>query len=169
MSGASSISTDHEDDEEPVFEVGQSVRLIRKPRERTAKPNPIAGRSGVVKFIGRTRFKSGLWIGVDMGEAVGKNDGSIQGERYFKCGVNCGIFVRQSQLEEVEEGEEEHGDHFDATEQKRRPLVSHRSRGNTTCCSDRRHTSEKCSRCLSRKCYLSPSMKNSTAAGMSHS
>jgi hypothetical protein len=115
VSGASSISTDHEDDEEPVFEVGQSVRLIRKPRERTAKPNPIAGRSGVVKFIGRTRFKSGLWIGVDMGEAVGKNDGSIQGERYFKCGVNCGIFVRQSQLEEVEEGEEEHGDHFDAT------------------------------------------------------
>ena len=98
-----------------MFEVGQSVRLIRKPRERTAKPNPIAGRSGVVKFIGRTRFKSGLWIGVDMGEAVGKNDGSIQGERYFKCGVNCGIFVRQSQLEEVEEGEEEHGDHFDAT------------------------------------------------------
>lgn len=117
---ASSISTDHEDDEEPIFDVGQRVRVIRKPQSRDGKGNnPLCGYEGIVKFVGRTRFASGLWVGVDMGQAVGKNDGSIQGERYFSCSQKCGIFVRQSNLEELDEevemnnGDDLHGGRHD--------------------------------------------------------
>mgnify|MGYP001423904069 CR=1 FL=1 len=49
-----------------------------------------------------------------MGKPIGKNDGSIQGERYFNCAVNCGIFVRQSQLEEVVEDDHDDGNSADA-------------------------------------------------------
>ena len=34
---------------------------------------------GVIRFIGTTEFASGEWIGVELKEAKGKNDGSIKG------------------------------------------------------------------------------------------
>ena len=41
---------------------------------------------------------SGKWIGVVLDEAKGKNDGTVQGKKYFSCEDNHGIFVRQSQV-----------------------------------------------------------------------
>ncbi|VDP45124.1 unnamed protein product [Schistosoma curassoni] len=38
------------------------------------------------------------WVGVILEEAKGKNNGTVQGKRYFTCEENHGIFVRPSQL-----------------------------------------------------------------------
>ena len=56
------------------------------------------GQRGTVAYIGNTLFASGKWVGVILDEAKGKNDGSVQGKRYFTCEENHGIFVRQSQV-----------------------------------------------------------------------
>ncbi|XP_026189217.1 dynactin subunit 1-like isoform X3 [Mastacembelus armatus] len=62
------------------------------------------GQRGTVAYIGATLFASGKWVGVILDEPKGKNDGTVQGKRYFTCEENHGIFVRQSQIQVVEEG-----------------------------------------------------------------
>ncbi|XP_051943021.1 dynactin subunit 1 isoform X3 [Hippocampus zosterae] len=62
------------------------------------------GQRGTVAYIGTTLFASGKWVGVILGEAKGKNDGTVQGKRYFTCEDGHGIFVRQSQIQLVDDG-----------------------------------------------------------------
>ncbi|XP_076002826.1 dynactin subunit 1 isoform X2 [Genypterus blacodes] len=62
------------------------------------------GQRGTVAYIGTTAFASGKWVGVILDEAKGKNDGTVQGKRYFTCEENHGIFVRQSQIQLVDDG-----------------------------------------------------------------
>ncbi|KAK7206070.1 hypothetical protein BZA70DRAFT_266409 [Myxozyma melibiosi] len=56
-----------------------------------------AGRRGVVLFVGKVHGKSGEFAGIDLlGEdaAFGKNDGSVEGVRYFSAShPSSGIFV----------------------------------------------------------------------------
>lgn len=52
------------------------------------------GRQGIVRFIGTTSFAVGDWIGVELTDATGKNDGAVQGERYFECEPGFGMFIR---------------------------------------------------------------------------
>ncbi|XP_037833602.1 dynactin subunit 1 isoform X3 [Kryptolebias marmoratus] len=59
---------------------------------------------GTVAYIGTTLFASGKWVGVILNEPKGKNDGTVQGKRYFTCEENHGIFVRQSQIHLVDNG-----------------------------------------------------------------
>lgn len=56
--------------------------------------------TGTCLIIHRTAYVvlSGKWIGVALDEAKGKNNGTVQGKRYFVCEENHGIFVRQSQV-----------------------------------------------------------------------
>lgn len=54
--------------------------------------------NGLIMFIGETSFANGEWIGVELQTPSGKNDGSVQGVRYFSCSENHGCFVRRSQL-----------------------------------------------------------------------
>ncbi|XP_074517891.1 dynactin subunit 1-like isoform X2 [Halichoeres trimaculatus] len=61
------------------------------------------GQRGTVAYIGATLFASGKWVGVILNEPKGKNDGTVQGKRYFTCEENHGIFVRQSQIQVVED------------------------------------------------------------------
>lgn len=68
------------------MKVGSLVEVIGK------------GHRGTVAYIGNTLFASGKWVGVILDEAKGKNDGTVQGKRYFTCQENHGIFVRQSQV-----------------------------------------------------------------------
>eukprot|EP01036_Dinobryon_divergens_P040173 gene40173-53086_t len=51
-------------------------------------------KTGVVKFIGKAHFATGLWVGVELPDASGKNNGSVLGQRYFSCKAMHGVFVR---------------------------------------------------------------------------
>lgn len=59
------------------------------------------GRLASVKFIGSTHFADGEWIGVELEEPTGKNDGAVQGERYFDCEQGYGMFIRPSAVSEI--------------------------------------------------------------------
>ncbi|VDK25205.1 unnamed protein product, partial [Anisakis simplex] len=61
----------------------------------------IGDRVGNIVFIGPTRFAPGEWIGVVLDEPVGKNDGMVDGKRYFQCDPNHGLFCKASKLERV--------------------------------------------------------------------
>jgi len=61
----------------------------------------INGSWGVIRFIGVTSFSSGRWVGVEVDEPNGKNDGSVKGKKYFECKEKHGVFVRPSQLKTI--------------------------------------------------------------------
>lgn len=52
------------------------------------------GALGTVRYIGQPLFAPGDWIGVELEDGGGKNDGSVKGERYFECEMGRGMFVR---------------------------------------------------------------------------
>ncbi|XP_048366149.1 dynactin subunit 1 isoform X8 [Sphaerodactylus townsendi] len=74
------------------LKVGSRVEVIGK------------GYHGTVAYVGATLFASGKWVGVILDEAKGKNDGIVQGRKYFTCEENHGIFVRQSQIQVFDDG-----------------------------------------------------------------
>ncbi|CAD7971280.1 unnamed protein product [Amoebophrya sp. A25] len=56
--------------------------------------NP-GGRRGTIKFVGTVKGAPGTWIGVELDEPQGMNDGSRDGEKYFECrGEKYGCFSR---------------------------------------------------------------------------
>lgn len=61
------------------------------------------GRTAIIRFKGATTFAPGDWIGVELDEASGKNDGSVQGERYFDCEDKYGMFLRSTGIGKVVE------------------------------------------------------------------
>lgn len=63
------------------FQIGQTVELAD-------------GHTASVQFVGNTHFATGDWVGVVFDEALGKNDGSVQGQRYFDCPAGHGMFIR---------------------------------------------------------------------------
>uniref|UniRef100_A0A224YJ84 CAP-Gly domain-containing linker protein 1 n=1 Tax=Rhipicephalus zambeziensis TaxID=60191 RepID=A0A224YJ84_9ACAR len=55
-------------------------------------------RPGYIQFLGETQFATGDWAGVVLDEPVGKNDGSVNGVRYFQCEPRRGVFARPERL-----------------------------------------------------------------------
>ncbi|KAF8548715.1 hypothetical protein OG21DRAFT_1422600 [Imleria badia] len=54
---------------------------------------------GTVRFVGQTSFaKTVVWVGIEYDEPIGRNDGSVQGERYFTCRPNYGVFLRSDRV-----------------------------------------------------------------------
>ena len=70
------------------FEIGQKVELAD-------------GRVGVVQFVGVTDFAEGSWIGLVLDDRSGKNDGAVQGKRYFRCDQGKGMFVRPAGVSSI--------------------------------------------------------------------
>ncbi|XP_010864491.2 CAP-Gly domain-containing linker protein 4 isoform X2 [Esox lucius] len=59
----------------------------------------IAGQKvGILQFCGSTEFAGGLWAGVELDQAEGKNDGSVAGVQYFTCRPKHGIFAPLSKI-----------------------------------------------------------------------
>ncbi|KAI0701257.1 dynactin [Cerioporus squamosus] len=56
---------------------------------------------GVVRFCGATSFAAGKWIGIELSQPNGKNDGSVQGVKYFSCKPSYGVFYRPSQVKVI--------------------------------------------------------------------
>lgn len=60
----------------------------------------IGGRRGEVMYIGMVKeIKASaeqVWVGIKYDDPEGKNDGSIEGKRYFTANPNCGAFVKSS-------------------------------------------------------------------------
>ena len=52
------------------------------------------GRRGAIRYIGKTVLGEGWWMGVQYDEPVGKNDGTVKGEKYFECDDKYGGMVR---------------------------------------------------------------------------
>lgn len=53
---------------------------------------------GIIKFIGPTEFSAGEWVGVALEKPHGKNNGTVQGVKYFKCKDNHGVFVKRDKI-----------------------------------------------------------------------
>lgn len=51
------------------------------------------------RFMGTTDFAPGKWVGVELFEARGKNNGIVNGKEYFKCPDQHGLFLRSSQIQ----------------------------------------------------------------------
>uniref|UniRef100_A0A8R1I1Q1 Dynactin subunit 1 n=1 Tax=Caenorhabditis japonica TaxID=281687 RepID=A0A8R1I1Q1_CAEJA len=59
--------------------------------------------NGKVMFCGQTKFAEGEWVGVILDTPTGKNNGTVQGEQYFQCEPNYGVFVKAVAVE-LEDG-----------------------------------------------------------------
>ena len=69
-----------------MIRVGDNVIVIK------------SGLRGVVRYVGETEFKSGLWIGLELETRKGKNDGSVRDVRYFECRPDYGLFLREQSV-----------------------------------------------------------------------
>ncbi|KAM6973297.1 CAP-Gly domain-containing linker protein 4 [Aplochiton taeniatus] len=51
-----------------------------------------------IRYVGMADFAPGLWLGLELRNAKGKNDGSVGGRRYFHCQAGHGVLVRPSRV-----------------------------------------------------------------------
>lgn len=58
---------------------------------------------GTIAYIGNVESHSGTFYGIILDEPKGKNNGSVKGKCYFTCPENHGIFVRQTQIQLIED------------------------------------------------------------------
>ncbi|RCI04219.1 hypothetical protein CU098_011467 [Rhizopus stolonifer] len=76
--------------EHQLYDIGQKVSVV--------KLNVV----GTVRYIGNLAFsekKNDVWVGIELDiEGSGKNDGCIQGTRYFTCAPYTGLFVLSTKV-----------------------------------------------------------------------
>lgn len=71
-------------------------------KEKRCELGTDSSRRGTVKFVGEVPEIPGIggpWIGIELDEPVGKNQGSVGGKQYFQCGEKRGLFVRPERVE----------------------------------------------------------------------
>ncbi|TKR87395.1 hypothetical protein L596_011798 [Steinernema carpocapsae] len=88
---------DGEEDSLEGLKVGDDC-VVRIPKQEERKAS--------IAFSGTTKFAEGNWVGVIYEEPLGKNDGSVNGERYFSCENMYGSFVKPRYLVAIPKEEE---------------------------------------------------------------
>ncbi|ODV97812.1 hypothetical protein PACTADRAFT_31241 [Pachysolen tannophilus NRRL Y-2460] len=67
----------------------------------------VKGEYGIIRYIGETEFANGEWIGIELIDSIGKNNGSVNDVKYFELekqdGNNYGIFIRAGACEIVDD------------------------------------------------------------------
>lgn len=58
-------------------------------------------RQGIIRWLGRGAFAAGDWVGVELSDDSGKNDGSVKGERYFECAPGHGMMIRPEAIDAI--------------------------------------------------------------------
>jgi chromosome segregation ATPase len=91
--------------QEQLFRIGERV-LVDGSSSGQA-------RTGVIRYYGPTQFREGQWVGIELDEPTGKNDGTVEGYvgvamdglaliirrvAYFKCAKDYGLFVHPSKV-----------------------------------------------------------------------
>ncbi|CDW60051.1 CAP GLY domain containing protein [Trichuris trichiura] len=56
-------------------------------------------KQGTLRYLGTTDFAAGVWAGIELDQPYGKNDGSVQGKRYFACKPSYGLFAPVEKVE----------------------------------------------------------------------
>ncbi|KAI8149927.1 hypothetical protein BJV82DRAFT_662027 [Fennellomyces sp. T-0311] len=86
--GIGGSNSDASDDEELVTMVtpviGAKIELLRRPLPTL----------GTIKYVGPVNFAKGTWVGVELESRLGKNDGQVEGVRYFRTDPQRGVFVK---------------------------------------------------------------------------
>ncbi|XP_054862023.1 CAP-Gly domain-containing linker protein 4 isoform X2 [Amphiprion ocellaris] len=57
-----------------------------------------ANEMAFIRYLGTADFAPGLWLGLELRNSKGKNDGSVGGRRYFTCRPGHGVLVRPSRV-----------------------------------------------------------------------
>jgi len=90
-------SESKEEQEQDASEVANAIPLGSRCEVDTGDVG--LKKRGAVRFVGPTKFApKGIWVGVEYDEPLGRNDGSVQGERYFTCRPSYGAFVRPDKV-----------------------------------------------------------------------
>ncbi|KAJ2917083.1 hypothetical protein MD484_g3359, partial [Candolleomyces efflorescens] len=80
---------------EPTYEsVDESIKVGARCEVESSELK----KRGTIRFVGSTQFGKGIWVGIEYDEPFGKNDGSVQGVRYFSCLDKYGAFVRSDRV-----------------------------------------------------------------------
>ena len=57
---------------------------------------------GTLRFFGKHKHTGVLRCGVELDEAVGKNNGTVRGFAYFKCSANHGVLCNPGKVTVME-------------------------------------------------------------------
>jgi hypothetical protein len=71
--------------------------------ERVIVNSSNGAKKGFLRYIGTTEFAKGDWAGCELDEKNGKNDGSVNGIRYFQCEALYGVFAPIQKVQRYEE------------------------------------------------------------------
>lgn len=56
-------------------------------------------RRGTVRYVGPLGTKPGVFVGIELDEPLGRNNGSFEGKKLFECEENHGVFIRPKEVE----------------------------------------------------------------------
>jgi len=82
----------------PAPTVGVDIPIGSRCEVESTEPG--LHKRGTVRYVGPTEFGStgGIWVGIEYDEPMGKNDGCVEGKRYFTCPPKFGVFVRPDKV-----------------------------------------------------------------------